>query len=1031
MDRTDRLRVFVMFFLAVFFTTGLMAAEQTPALTDLAGLKKSLGEVPTLSEDQGKLWWGESSNRFSLREGKSKDQFFLDTGLGPVSTRQEVLVQGTVAAKELAKLVTLGVTSGMKPDEIQGFEFGNSVLLGWRLQADQAVVCSYGVLRREPLKTASPSTNELKQAVAAVQTALAKTQLSDLAKTAVKRVLDEITGKRERISEDRVTPDVARRLVRYGWLEQLGLEAQTVQTLKKTLEETEKLLIGLRFQGVNASIERCDDPLGEVGRDTSYVLQSTDLVRTILPFPAPSWHGPLQDPSRLEILKVVVELPAKTKLHTGTFWGDQIQAAKVMAGSQVIAKWSIKDGFQADEDLWRRMIPGRSKGEGKTSVVDLMPPHIPVADALGDMQALIVPQGVLLPPKDGTPAQAEIFLANASNMLPGAGMLDLVGQYLFKYVYDSPDPAFPLVVGNQRDKGDIHQTAVQTIRTVTGGIMRGDCDDVAELFQNLSQRQGKLSIVVSLPAHAACAWAEKTKDLWHVIIMQTGPTKEFTDAELPKALQKAYESFGLQQGFDPNGLGLLLRFSGENTRSSWRLSWRIFAEKQYCEDMIEVQKAWHFQTYQRGIDTMLAMIARGDDDTANYRELSGLYNFTGQYAKAVEYHKKAIERTKEPVSRLQAKGELVGHLLRASMIDEAKKTAEEILNVDLPPLRQQLGAGIIPFSQEIAGELLGFGQAPLAAKVLSTMSASTIEQTVGKLTAFAANAKGPNDERWRAADQALTMSKIFCLTSIAVLGEDPNLLTSVEGKTLAKIVDRWLANVAFARLEDAGDVTAAYANVGQVLAMVLGQDWLDSALTKAAMPTDRNYQHYLRAGGLCQIRQDIPWIKASSAWWSLRIAKLTERRLDKLDTAAFKIAADGLAAAMKVTKELDLEDAQGDRQAEEMAFVVALILKDEAKVRATMKEVKRLNDKRMRDDIAQQIGDQARFMDDAWFNKVVGMWKAEIDYKDKWLWIAWRAALGKAPEKAQRVADLAAERYKDDPAFVAEAKAMRASLKKP
>jgi hypothetical protein len=213
--------------------------------------------------------------------------------------------------------------------------------------------------------------------------------------------------------------------------------------------------------------------------------------------------------------------------------------------------------------------------------------------------------------------------------------------------------------------------------------------------------------------------------------------------------------------------------------------------------------------------------------------------------------------------------------------------------------------------------------------------------------------------------------------------------------------------------------------------MVLGQDWLDSALTKAAMPTDRNYQHHLRAGGLCQIRQDIPWIKASSAWWSLRIVKLTERRLDKLDTAAFKIAADGLAAAMKVTKELDLEDAQGDRQAEEMAFVVALILKNEAKVRATMKEVKRLNDKRMRDGIAQQIGDQARFMDDAWFDKVVGMWKTEIDYKDKWLWIAWRAAIGKAPEKAQRVADLAAERYKDDPAFVAEAKAMRASLKKP
>ena len=86
--------------------------------------------------------------------------------------------------------------------------------------------------------------------------------------------------------------------------------------------------------------------------------------------------------------------------------------------------------------------------------------------------------------------------------------------------------------------------------------------------------------------------------------MQTGPTHEFIDEELPESLRKAYTSFDASETFDPNGLGLLLRFSGENTRSSWRLSYRIFAEKEYADAMIAVQKDWHYQTYLQGINTI-------------------------------------------------------------------------------------------------------------------------------------------------------------------------------------------------------------------------------------------------------------------------------------------------------------------------------------------------------------------------------------------------------------------------------------------
>jgi hypothetical protein len=69
-------------------------------------------------------------------------------------------------------------------------------------------------------------------------------------------------------------------------------------------------------------------------------------------------------------------------------------------------------------------------------------------------------------------------------------------------------------------------------------------------------------------------------------------------------------------------------------------------------------------------------------------------------------------------------------------------------------------------------------------------------------------------------------------------------------------------------------------------------------------------------------------------------------------------------------------------------------------LRAILHRVAEKNDKSLRDDAAQWLGDCARFLDLDWYGHVLAAWRDEVDYKPKYFWIAWRAALNKAPQQA-------------------------------
>jgi hypothetical protein len=158
------------------------------------------------------------------------------------------------------------------------------------------------------------------------------------------------------------------------------------------------------------------------------------------------------------------------------------------------------------------------------------------------------------------------------------------------------------------------------------------------------------------------------------------------------------------------------------------------------------------------------------------------------------------------------------------------------------------------------------------------------------------------------------------------------------------------------------------------------------------------------------------------------MAKLFRRNNEHLDPKQVARLAERLAEARAATVALGLSTPQFEVLADLGAEIAALVAKDDKGLREVLKRVAEKNDKTLRDDAAQWLGDTARFLDLDWYAHVLDAWRDEVDYKPKYFWIAWRAALNKAPTQALMAAKMAAERFKDDSAFTEEYGFMKALL---
>lgn len=1006
------------------------ASPGAEPVTPPAELLSQLPKVPSISEKDGVVVWTNGKTTYHIiaidvsREGAA----LISTPIGSLAIGRKQINDTSPNPASLAALPNLIERAQAAHLKAEDLQLSEGILTGIHLRAAGVIVHAEGVL----LKSSEPAPNrqeDREKVVAAVDRllrALPATKLDDLGKKCMEDTLRRLSRDDGNEDLDEVSPSFARRAVRHGWLRQFFPEDQdAIIAIEKIVANAERFMPVSHYIGDHLQLADVKNAFNHGG----WIISTPTRSAYTLPHSEPLYYWALGNPKPM----VVVDLPAGTDPTT---LSQKAIAARMYQNGNLLAEW--KDGaLRADlRQTWRSVIPAKNhKGIDANAVTDFMPPHIAITGLNGDITQLITEGGDLTTPQDNSSAESERFLAEAAKMLSDPARLDLVGEYLLKYVYDSPDSRFPSLMGNKNSKGDIHQTALETIATVTGGIMRGDCDDLSELYQTIAERQGRNAQVISLPRHAAAAFTEKKDDgLWHTFVLQTGPPLEFSDAQLPNSLEKTFKSFDENAPFDANGLGVLLRFSGENTRGQWRLGWRIFQEPDYARTMIDVQRDWQYQTYQRAINKMKKMIDAGDQDNANYRELSGLYSFTGQYAKAVEVHQEAIKRTEGANGKLQLSVELVLHQFDAQLDAAARATALDILDQQMPAMRQnasekeRIEATQASIGQELAAALVHGKAWDLALRTIKETQLEKMSASIEQVGQWLVSPRF-NQKVWESPqlEQVRTQMSLFCAMGIEILqgSGSTQLRRNADLRALAKAIESWLANIAFHDVNDEDDVLSRYALAGRYHAAIHGAETINALASNAEQPTEAKADHTTRLAGSAQLQIDLPWIGISVPYWSGQLFELFER--DRADLKRELVVSLGkhCAEALAACRKLDIENNRFDEQAHHAALIVALITHDVSTVRDRLRWVKNKNDKRIRDDTAQWLGDTARYLDIVWFEEVLGLWRDEVDYKPKYFWIAWRAALNHAPAHALKAAQFAALRFKDDPSFAEEYEFMK------
>jgi 2'-5' RNA ligase len=978
-------------------------------------------------EQDNKAWWvaSEPSLRYEIVALDKDGNAVIKTELGTLTVQRRLLVDNRQDA--VSEIPTLLAHVKGAQIELTNLIVREGILTGIHLFSDAFVVINEGVLKRNdpPMAARKDDQVAVQQAVDILIAAYNKTNLDELGKKSLTDVLQRLSREDGNEELDEVTPSFARRLVRGGWLRSIlpNLAAE-VTALEKAVVQAEQYQPVMSYVGTGLQLSEVSDSFQRRGR---WILTTPTRSAYVQAHETPLYYWALPKPSPT----LAVDLAAGSD-PMGINPITSINRLRLFQGFEKLAEWNKEKGFVADDMTWRKTYPtSDARGIDENAVSNVMPPHILVTALNGDIYALQVPKGRLIPPRDATTGEAERFLADAAKMLPDPAYLDLIGEYILAYVYDSPDTRFPYLVGNRQVKGDIHQTAVQTLATATCGMIRGDCDDLSELYQAIAERQGRTAHVISLPQHAAVAFAEKKDDgKWYAYALQTGPALEFSDEKLPVALQKLYTSFDEGESFDPNGLGLLLRFSGENTRGPWRLSYRIFSEPDYAKTMIDVQRDWHYQTYQRGIKKMKKLIADGDHDNANYRELSGLYSFTGEYDKAVQYHEDAIGRTDDPENKLSLMIELVQHLFDAKQDDKARAVTLDILEKHIPALKkdpaykERFTATLPHIGLQLCGALAHGKAYDLA---LRTLKVSQLDDMSAKITQVGQwlNSANYSERTWNNAPQLLGLRRHFQMyvgmaNQVLAGSHNEELIFNADLQLAARTVQDWLNQVAFYDVDEPEDVLNRYATAGEFYAHMLGEERFDALLASAELPKNNEREHAKRIGGLAQLQVDLPWIKLSVPYWAGRLMKLFERERTTLDKEAVARYAQHMRTAYDACNKLGLEHPLFDRNYHLSQVIVAMVTNDDKLLRERLNWIKEKDDKRLRDDTAQWMGDIARFVPLERYKTQLKAWEDVLNYKPKWFWIAWRAALNSAPQHALMVAEMAKNKFKDDPSFSEE-----------
>jgi hypothetical protein len=976
-------------------------------------LRRGLPASAALVTREGRLWLRSPAGKtFEVLRTQSGEPV-IATDVGPLTVHEDVLLENRLSALDhLTHLLAVGERAGA---DLGSLKLRDVILIGPHLFSPDVWVLPEGMVRRaEDGGPKSEAAATLAKATSAFQPRIETMPLSPVARRALSELIDR-SAEATSADDEIITPPLARRVLRHGDIDSILGTSPEADALRSAVREAVTLRPETSYTGEGGlAVLQVSDAYGDGG----WTIRTPHRAGYARILPAPQF-----DPD-IPQLSLVADLPPDA---------DPIKDAaravrlRVYKGPVLLATWSEEGGFVHDAEAWRGLsvvLPRRVK--------DFFPPHILHLDLRDDVVRLLSPHGSVVPARDGSESERRRFIAEAAKALPTAAYLDLIGEHLFRYVNDSPDPAYVCLVGTETAYGEIHQTVEQTLATSAGGICRGDCDDLAEVYHAIATEQGKLPHIMNLPGHNALGWVDRTEDgQFHTYVLQTGPPMEFAGTTAPESLQKAYTAFSAGQGFDPDQVPIALRFSGDNVRSDWVLGWRIFTDPEYARIMIDVQRDWHFSTYRRGVVKMERLVASGDDDPANIRELASLAGVTGQWELAAKYQKRALESGQDPTCTL-ALG-LMAYEIEMENDAEAIAIARRLITESFPEAEKRLGEDYWPIALGVANTLLQETDERNISLGLAQRVAGHAATRVRQLDQYRQSKRfdklvWDQDEhlfqaRMLLRSYAYEISGFFHETGLAELDENLSLAS------LLVPLEYWLARIAFHDVSEGGEIMTRYATAGSYYRTMLGWDCLRHALADVAYPTGPR-DHTDRLPGLPQFKRDLPWIKASVDFWAGALGYLFRKDAETLEVKDVLDLAREIEGAYAAGNRLGFQSLTFEQLSHGTGVCVALVTQDRDALRLAFRRIHDLGDKGYRDLTRGWLSTTARFLDVAWFRQVLEIWKEEVDYKPSWFAIAWACRLNKAPDHALVAVELGAAAYPDDDAFQEELAFMKELLGK-
>ncbi|MCC8165251.1 MAG: hypothetical protein LIQ31_03655, partial [Planctomycetes bacterium] len=148
-----------------------------------------------------------------------------------------------------------------------------------------------------------------------------------------------------------------------------------------------------------------------------------------------------------------------------------------------------------------------------------------------------------------------------------------------------------------------------------------------------------------------------------------------------KDVENAYLHFYDDEGdsqFTLAAVPVLLRFVGEETRTPFVLSARIYWDRDYANEMIRVQGYWHVETYSAAAKVMEEMI-KTDREIGNLKELASLYERMGEYEKSAALRREELAAVADkPLESLSTRLSIAQMYVAAKDKPEALKVLEEM-----------------------------------------------------------------------------------------------------------------------------------------------------------------------------------------------------------------------------------------------------------------------------------------------------------------------------------------------------------------